>query len=46
MLNENDAIATVAARNLEAAKHFYEETLGLAKVMEQGHGRDVRHSRG
>ena len=34
MLNDKDAIATVAVRNLEAAKKFYEGTLGLTKVME------------
>ena len=34
MLGDNDAIATVAVRDLKAAKQFYEGTLGLAKVME------------
>ena len=34
MLSDNSAIATVAVKNLEAAKKFYEGTLGLAKVME------------
>ena len=34
MLSDNDAIATVAVRNLETAKKFYEGTLGLTKVME------------
>ena len=34
MLSDNDAIATVAVRNLETAKQFYEGTLGLTKVME------------
>ena len=34
MLSDNDAIATVAVRNLETAKRFYEGTLGLSKVME------------
>jgi catechol 2,3-dioxygenase-like lactoylglutathione lyase family enzyme len=34
MLSDNDAIATVAVKNLEAAKKFYEGTLGLTKVME------------
>jgi catechol 2,3-dioxygenase-like lactoylglutathione lyase family enzyme len=34
MLGDNDAIATVAVRDLKAAKQFYERTLGLAKVME------------
>ena len=34
MLSDNNAIATVAVKNLEAAKKFYEGTLGLTKVME------------
>ena len=34
MLSDNDPIATVAVRNLETAKAFYENTLGLTKVME------------
>jgi len=34
MLSDNDAIATVAVKNLETAKKFYEDTLGLTKVME------------
>src|SRR5437016_4264670 len=34
MLSDNDAIATVAVRNLETAKKFYGGTLGLTKVME------------
>ena len=34
MLNETDATATVAVKNLETARKFYEETLGLTKVME------------
>jgi catechol 2,3-dioxygenase-like lactoylglutathione lyase family enzyme len=34
MLNDNEAIATVAVKNLETAKRFYEGTLGLTKVME------------
>src|ERR1043165_5228847 len=34
MLSDNDAIATVAVKNLEAAKKFYEGTLGFTKVME------------
>ena len=34
MLSDKDAIATVAVRNLETAKKFYEGTLGLTKVME------------
>jgi len=34
MLSDNDAIATVAVKNLETAKKFYEGTLGLTKLME------------
>ena len=34
MLSDKDAIPTVAVRNLEIAKRFYEGTLGLSKVME------------
>ena len=34
MLSDKDAAATVAVRNLDSAKRFYEETLGLTKVME------------
>lgn len=34
MLSDNDAVATVAAKNLETAKQFYEGQLGLSTVME------------
>jgi catechol 2,3-dioxygenase-like lactoylglutathione lyase family enzyme len=34
MLSDKDAIATVAVKNLETAKKFYEGTLGLTKVLE------------
>ena len=34
MLSDKDAIATVAVRNLETARKFYQDTLGLTKVME------------
>jgi catechol-2,3-dioxygenase len=34
MLSDNDAVATVAVRNLESARTFYEQTLGLTKIME------------
>ena len=34
MLSDTDAIATVAVKNLETAKRFYEGTLGLTKEME------------
>src|SRR6185503_12039063 len=34
MLSDKDAVATVAVRNLETARKFYEGTLGLTKVME------------
>jgi catechol 2,3-dioxygenase-like lactoylglutathione lyase family enzyme len=34
MLSDKDAVATVAVKNLETAKKFYENTLGLTKEME------------
>jgi catechol 2,3-dioxygenase-like lactoylglutathione lyase family enzyme len=34
MLSDNEAIATVAVKNLDTAKQFYEGTLGLTKVDE------------
>jgi catechol 2,3-dioxygenase-like lactoylglutathione lyase family enzyme len=34
MLNDKDAVATVAVKNLDSAKKFYEQTLGLTKFME------------
>jgi catechol 2,3-dioxygenase-like lactoylglutathione lyase family enzyme len=34
MLSDKDAVATVAVRNLDSAKKFYEQTLGLTKIME------------
>ena len=34
MLNDKDAVATVAVKNLDSAKKFYEQTLGLTKIME------------
>jgi catechol 2,3-dioxygenase-like lactoylglutathione lyase family enzyme len=34
MLSDNAPIATVAVKNLETAKKFYVDTLGLTKVME------------
>lgn len=34
MLSDKDVVATVAVKNLEAARKFYEDTLGLAKIME------------
>ena len=34
MLSDKDAVATVAVKNLETAKRFYERTLGLTKEME------------
>jgi catechol 2,3-dioxygenase-like lactoylglutathione lyase family enzyme len=34
MLSDTDAIPTVAVKNLETAKEFYEGTLGLTTVME------------
>jgi catechol 2,3-dioxygenase-like lactoylglutathione lyase family enzyme len=34
MLSDKDAVATIAVKNLEGARKFYEQTLGLTKVME------------
>ena len=34
MLSDKDAVATIAVKNLERARKFYEQTLGLTKVME------------
>jgi catechol 2,3-dioxygenase-like lactoylglutathione lyase family enzyme len=34
MLTDRDAVATVAVKNLETAKKFYEGRLGLTRVME------------
>ena len=34
MLSDHDAVATVAVKNLETVRTFYEQTLGLTKVME------------
>jgi len=34
MLSDTDAVATVAVKNLETARPYYEKTLGLTKVME------------
>jgi len=34
MLSDNDVVATVAVRNLETSRTFYENTLGLPVVME------------
>ncbi|HVT43393.1 MAG TPA: VOC family protein [Thermoanaerobaculia bacterium] len=38
MLGEKDAMATVAVKDLMAAKKFYEETLGLTLLHEEGGG--------
>jgi catechol-2,3-dioxygenase len=34
MLSDKDAVATVAVKNLESARKFYEQTLGLTTIME------------
>ena len=34
MLSDTDAVATVAVKNLGGARKFYEQTLGLTKIME------------
>ena len=36
MLGDKDATATIAVRNLDTARKFYEGTLGLEKVGEEG----------
>jgi catechol 2,3-dioxygenase-like lactoylglutathione lyase family enzyme len=36
MLGNEDAIATIAVKNLERARRFYEETLGLKPVAIEG----------
>jgi catechol 2,3-dioxygenase-like lactoylglutathione lyase family enzyme len=36
MLNQSDAAATIAVKNLEAARHFYEDKLGLQPVGSEG----------
>jgi catechol 2,3-dioxygenase-like lactoylglutathione lyase family enzyme len=36
MLNEHEAVATVAVRDMRVASDFYENTLGLKRVAEQG----------
>ena len=34
MLSDKAAVGTVAVKNLESARKFYEQTLGLTKLME------------
>jgi catechol 2,3-dioxygenase-like lactoylglutathione lyase family enzyme len=36
MLNEHDAVATIAVQDLKVARRFYEQILGLAVVSTQG----------
>jgi catechol 2,3-dioxygenase-like lactoylglutathione lyase family enzyme len=36
MLGDKDAVANIAVKNLETAKKFYEETLGLTQVGAEG----------
>jgi catechol 2,3-dioxygenase-like lactoylglutathione lyase family enzyme len=36
MLGDKDAAANIAVRNLETAKKFYEETLGLTQIGAEG----------
>jgi catechol 2,3-dioxygenase-like lactoylglutathione lyase family enzyme len=36
MLSEKDCVATVAVKDLNTAKHFYEDTLGLKPVAHEG----------
>ena len=34
MLSDKAAVATVAVKNLESARKFYEQTLGLTKLVQ------------
>ena len=34
MLSDKDAVATIAVKSLESARKFYEQTLGLTKIIE------------
>ncbi|HET6780551.1 MAG TPA: VOC family protein [bacterium] len=36
MLNDADAVANLAVKNLEAARKFYEDTLGLKQIGAEG----------
>jgi catechol 2,3-dioxygenase-like lactoylglutathione lyase family enzyme len=36
MLGDKDAVANIAVKNLEIAKKFYEETLGLTQIGAEG----------
>jgi catechol 2,3-dioxygenase-like lactoylglutathione lyase family enzyme len=36
MLGDKDAVANIAVKNLETAKKFYEETLGLTQIGTEG----------
>ena len=36
MLGDKDAVANIAVKNLEIAKKFYEETLGLTQIGPEG----------
>jgi len=36
MLGDKDAVANIAVKNLETAKKFYEETLGLTQIGAEG----------
>ena len=36
MLNDKDASANIAVKNLEVSKKFYEDTLGLTQVGAEG----------
>jgi catechol 2,3-dioxygenase-like lactoylglutathione lyase family enzyme len=38
MLGNKDAIATVAVKDIKAAKRFYEDQLGLKPIMAEDHG--------
>ena len=36
MLGDKEAVANIAVKNLEIAKKFYEETLGLTQIGAEG----------
>ena len=41
MLGDKDAVANIAVKNLETAKKFYEETLGLTQIGAEGQEEEV-----
>jgi catechol 2,3-dioxygenase-like lactoylglutathione lyase family enzyme len=41
MLGDKEAVANIAVKNLETAKKFYEETLGLTQIGAEGQEEEV-----